>query len=176
MKNFTCPMHPEVKGARGDSCPKCGMKLVPAATSLQKTAFLATLHCFTGCSIGEILGMVLGAVFNWANGPTIIISTLLAFLFGYSLTMLPFLRSGMSLSRVLAVAFASDSLSITIMELADNLVIFFIPGAMNAQITSSLFWGSMGLSLVIAFIAAFPMNMLLISKGKGHAVAHAAKH
>ncbi len=172
MTTFTCPMHPEIQEKRAGTCPKCGMKLVLQATGLKKLAFSATLHCFTGCSVGEILGMVLGIIFKWPNIETVVVATVLAFLFGYSLTMLPLLRSGMSFGKALLLAFGSDTASIASMELADNVVIFFIPGAMDAQITSSLFWGSLALSLMIAFIAAFPVNMYLIAKGRGHRINH----
>lgn len=173
-KSYICPMHPDVKGSKNESCPKCGMKLIPAKTSLKKTAFLATAHCLTGCAIGEILGMVLGTLFGWPNVETVIVSILLAFVFGYSLTMLPLLRSGIRFKKALLLAFASDTLSISIMEVVDNAIMFFIPGAMDAPITSGLFWGSLIISLFIAFWFAYPANMFLISRGKGHAVVHAA--
>src|SRR5258705_8797731 len=122
MKNYTCPMHGDVRLGKDDKCPKCGMKLVPIKTNLKKLAFSATVHCFTGCSIGEIFGMVLGTIFNWPNPETIVVSTALAFLFGYSLTMLPLIKSGLHFAKALPLAFAADTASITIMELADNLV------------------------------------------------------
>jgi hypothetical protein len=142
------------------------------STNLRKVAFSATLHCLTGCAIGEVLGMVLGTIFGWPNIETIIVSIVLAFIFGYSLTLIPLLRSSISLVRALPLAFASDTFSIATMEIIDNLIMFFIPGAMDAHITSLLFWGSLALSLVIAFLFAYPVNMFLISKGKGHAVIH----
>jgi hypothetical protein len=172
MKNFVCPMHPEVHGFKNDKCPKCGMDLVPAKTSLKKLAFSSTLHCLTGCAIGEVLGMALGAYFGRPDIETIIISVALAFFFGYSLTLIPLLKSAMSLSKALPLAFASDTLSITIMEIIDNLIMFIIPGAMSAPLNSVFFWGSLAFSLVLAFLAAWPVNMYLISKGSGHAVVH----
>lgn len=141
-------------------------------TSLNRTAFSATLHCLTGCSIGEVLGMMIGSAFGWSNFATIIIAIVLAFFFGYSLTMLPLLRSGMALASVLPLAFASDTLSITVMEIVDNLVVVVIPGAMDAGLLDLLFWGSLALALAIAFVAAFPVNRWLIARGKGHAVVH----
>ena len=171
-KTYTCPMHPEVKGAKDESCPKCGMRLVPGRTSLKKVAFSATLHCLSGCAIGEVLGMTLGNIFGWPNIETIIISIILAFLFGYSLTMIPLLRSSISLKKALPLAFASVTISITIMEIIDNLVMFFIPGAMDAPVTSLFFWGSLAFALLTAFLFAYPVNMFLISKGRGHAVIH----
>ncbi|HET7480670.1 MAG TPA: DUF4396 domain-containing protein [Rubrobacteraceae bacterium] len=140
--------------------------------SLNRTALSATLHCLTGCSIGEILGMVRGSAFGWSNLATIIAAIVLAFFFGYSLTMLPLLRSGMALAAVLPLAFASDTLSITVMEIVDNLVVVVIPGAMDAGLLTFLFWGSLALALAIAFVAAFPVNRWLIARGKGHAVVH----
>jgi hypothetical protein len=140
--------------------------------SLNRTAFSATLHCLTGCSIGEVLGMAIGSGLGWGNFATIVLAIVLAFFFGYGLTMLPLLRSGMALGAVLPLAFASDTLSITVMEIVDNLVVVVIPGAMEAGLGSLLFWGSLALALAVAFVAAFPVNRYLISRGKGHAVVH----
>src|SRR5215218_3053563 len=140
--------------------------------SLNRTAFSATAHCLTGCAIGEVLGMVLGTAFGWGNFATIVLAIVLAFFFGYSLTMLPLLRSGMALGAVLSLAFASDTLSITVMEIVDNLIIVVIPGAMDAGLGSLLFWGSLASALAVALVAAFPVNRYLISRGKGHAVVH----
>jgi hypothetical protein len=139
---------------------------------LNRTAFSATLHCLTGCAIGEVLGMVIGSAFGWGNVATIVLAIVLAFFFGYGLTMLPLLRSGMALGAVLPLAFASDTLSIAVMEIVDNLIIVVIPGAMEAGLGSLLFWGSLAIALAIAFVAAFPVNRYLISRGKGHAVIH----
>ena len=141
-------------------------------SSLNRTAFSATLHCLTGCSIGEVLGIVIGSALGWSNFATIVLAIVLAFFFGYLLTMLPLLRSGMALGTVLPLAFASDTLSITVMEIVDNLIILVIPGAMDAGLGSPLFWGSLAFALVIAGVAAFPVNRYLISRGKGHAVVH----
>lgn len=139
---------------------------------LNRTAFSATLHCLTGCAIGEVLGLVIGSAFGWSTFATIALAIVLAFFFGYGLTMLPLLRSGMALGAVLPVAFASDTLSITVMEIVDNLIIVVIPGAMEAGLGSLLFWGSLAFALAVAFVAAFPVNRYLISRGKGHAVVH----
>jgi hypothetical protein len=141
-------------------------------SSLNRTAFSATLHCLTGCAIGEVLGIVVGTALGWSDVATIVLAIVLAFFFGYGLTMLPLLRSGMALGAVLPLAFASDTLSITVMEIVDNLIIVAIPGAMDAGLGSLLFWGSLALALAVAFIAAFPVNKYLISRGKGHAVVH----
>jgi hypothetical protein len=142
------------------------------SVSLNRTAFSATLHCLTGCAIGEVLGMVIGSAFGWGNFATIALAVVLAFFFGYGLTMLPLLRSGMALGAVVPLAFASDTLSITVMEIVDNLVIVVIPGAMDAGLGRLLFWGSLAFALAVAFVAAFPVNRHLISRGKGHAVVH----
>ena len=139
---------------------------------LNRTAFSATLHCLTGCSIGEVLGMVIGSALGWGNFATIVLAIVLAFFFGYSLTMLPLLRSGIALGAALPLAFACDTLSITVMEIVDNLIILVIPGAMEAGLGSLLFWGSLAFALAIAFVAAFPVNRYLIARGKGHAVVH----
>jgi hypothetical protein len=145
-------------------------------SSLNRLAFSATAHCLTGCAIGEVLGLVIGSALGWGNVATIVLAIVLAFFFGYSLTMLPLLRSGLALATVLPLAFASDTLSITIMEIVDNLIIVVIPGAMDAGLTSTLFWGSLAFSLAVAFVAAFPVNRWLIARGKGHAVVHEYHH
>ena len=141
-------------------------------SSLNRTAFSATLHCLTGCAIGEVLGVVVGTALGWSTLATIALAIVLAFFFGYGLTMLPLLRSGMALGAALPLAFASDTLSITVMEIVDNLIIVVIPGAMDAGLGSLLFWGSLAFALAVAFVAAFPVNRYLISRGKGHAAVH----
>jgi Domain of unknown function (DUF4396) len=141
-------------------------------SSLNRLAFSATAHCLTGCAIGEVLGLVIGMALGWGTVATIALAVVLAFFFGYSLTMLPLLRSGLALATVLPLAFASDTLSITVMEIVDNLIILVIPGAMEAGLGSLLFWGSLAFALAVAFVAAFPVNRWLIARGKGHAVVH----
>jgi hypothetical protein len=141
-------------------------------SSLNRLAFSATAHCLTGCAIGEVLGLVIGTILGWSTLATIALAVVLAFFFGYSLTLLPLLRSGMALTAVLPIAFAADTLSITVMEIVDNLIILVIPGAMEAGLTSLLFWGSLAFALAVAFVAAFPVNRWLIARGKGHAVVH----
>ena len=145
-------------------------------SSLNRTAFSATLHCLTGCAIGEVLGVVVGTALGWSTVATIALAIVLAFFFGYGLTMLPLLRSGIALGAALPLAFASDTLSITVMEIVDNLIIVVIPGAMDAGLGSLLFWGSLAFALAVAFVAAFPVNRYLISRGKGHAVVHKHHH
>jgi hypothetical protein len=141
-------------------------------SSLNRLAFSATVHCLTGCSIGEILGMVIGTALGWSNLATIVLAVVFAFFFGYSLTMLSLLRSGLTLAAALPLAFASDTLSIAVMEVVDNVVMLVVPGAMEAGIGNFLFWGSLALALAVAFVAAFPVNCYLIARGKGHAVVH----
>ena len=141
--------------------------------SLNRLALTATTHCLTGCAIGEVLGMVLGTAFHWSNSATIVVSVVLAFLFGYGLTVRPLLASGLTTPVVLKLAFASDTASITIMEIVDNTLMLLIPGAMNAPLDSVRFWGSLAFSLLLAGIAAFPVNRWLIARGRGHAVVHA---
>jgi hypothetical protein len=140
--------------------------------ALTKTAISATLHCLTGCAIGEVLGMVISTAANLSNLTTIIISTALAFIFGYTLTTLPLLKSGLSFKAALGIAFASDTLFIGTMEVVDNTIIAAIPGALYATLSQPLFWASLLLSLVIAFIAAVPVNRFLLARGKGHALVH----
>ncbi len=145
-------------------------------TSLNRTALSATLHCLTGCAIGEVLGMVIGTALGWGNFATIALAVVLAFFFGYSLTMIPLLRSGLALATTLPLAFASDTLSITVMEIVDNAVMLVVPGAMEASVGSFLFWGSLAFALAVAFVAAYPVNRYLISRGRGHAVVHEYHH
>lgn len=141
-------------------------------SSLNRLAFSATAHCLTGCAIGEVLGMVIGTALGWSNLATIVLAVVLAFFFGYSLTSLPLLRSGMALSAVIPLALASDTLSIAVMEIVDNLIMLVIPGAMEAGPLSLIFWASLAFALAVAFVAAFPVNRYLIARGKGHAVIH----
>ncbi len=145
-------------------------------SSLNRLSLSATAHCLTGCAIGEVLGLVIGSALGWGNFATIVLAVVLAFFFGYSLTMLPLLRSGLALSTVLPLAFAADTLSITVMEIVDNLIMLVIPGAMEAGIGSLLFWGSLAFALAVAFVAAFPVNRYLIARGRGHAVVHEYHH
>ena len=141
--------------------------------SLNRLAFSATWHCLTGCAIGEILGLVLATWWGWGNAASIALAIVLAFLFGYSFTFFPLVRGGMALGSAVGIAFAADTLSITVMEIVDNAIILIVPGAMAAGLDTFLFWGSLALALAIAFVAAFPVNRWLIARGKGHAVAHA---
>ena len=141
-------------------------------SALTGVAISATLHCLTGCAIGEIAGMAIGTAAGLANGTTIILSIVLAFLFGYALTSLPLLRAGFALAAALAIAFASDTLSILTMEIVDNLIVVTIPGAMDAGLDDLLFWGSLSFALAVAFVFAVPVNRYLIGRGKGHAAVH----
>ena len=144
--------------------------------SLNRTAASATLHCLTGCAIGEVLGMIIATIWQWGTVPSIALSIGLAFVFGYTLSMLPILKHGFSLKKAAAVALASDTVSIATMELADNAFILVVPGAIHAGLSTGLFWGSLLLSLVIAYAVAFPVNRYLIARGKGHAVVHEYHH
>ena len=139
-------------------------------------AISATVHCLTGCAIGEVLGMVLATWWGWGNAASIALAIVLAFFFGYSLTIAPVLRTGLSLRAALGVALAADTLSITVMEIVDNAVILAVPGAMAAGLTDVLFWGSLAFALAVAFVITVPVNRALIRRGKGHAVAHQYHH
>jgi hypothetical protein len=143
------------------------------APSLNAIAWSATLHCLTGCAIGEVLGMVIGTALGWGNLETIALAVVLAFFFGYALTMRPLLVSGMPLRQAARLGLAADTASITIMEIVDNAIMLAIPGAMDAPLDSLLFWGSLAIALALAAVAAFPVNRWLIARGKGHAVVHA---
>jgi hypothetical protein len=144
-----------------------------AAQSLNRLAFSATAHCLTGCAIGEVLGMVIGTALGWGDWETIALAVALAFLFGYSLTMVPLVRGGLAVSAAVPVALAADTISITVMEIVDNAIILLIPGAMEAGLTDPLFWGSLAVALLVAGAAAFPVNRWLLQRGRGHAVVHA---
>ncbi len=137
------------------------------------TAAQATAHCLTGCAIGEVLGMVIGTSTGLSNGVTVVLSVVLAFVFGYALTMLGVLRSGAGLRTAVRVALAADTVSIAVMELVDNGVIVLVPGAMDAGLSSVLFWATLAVSLAIAFVVTLPVNRFMISRGRGHAVVHA---
>jgi hypothetical protein len=140
--------------------------------SLNRVAFSATVHCLTGCAIGEILGMVIGNALDLPAGATVALSIALAFVFGYSFTSLPLLRAGMALSAVIPLALASDTISITIMEIVDNAIMLLIPGAMDAGLDQVGFYAALAVALLIAGAAAFPVNRWLIARGRGHAVIH----
>jgi Domain of unknown function (DUF4396) len=144
----------------------------PPAAGLNRLALSATVHCLTGCAIGEVLGMVIGTALGLSNLATIVLAVVLAFVFGYGLTSLPLLRSGMALSAVVPLALASDTASITTMEIVDNAIVVAIPGALEAGLGDVLFWGSLAFSLVVAGAFAVPVNRWLIARGKGHAVVH----
>jgi len=152
------------------------MNGMPAHTaqngSLNRQALSATLHCLTGCSIGEVLGMVLGTRFSLSNGATIALSIVLAFFFGYLLTIVSLIRSGVPLLKTLQLAFASDTVSIIVMEIVDNAIMLVVPGAMSAGLDQPLFWASLALSLLVAAVATFPVVRWLIARGRGHAVIH----
>jgi len=143
--------------------------------SLNRTAWSATLHCLTGCAIGEVLGMIIGTALGWGNAETIALAVVLAFFFGYALTLLPLLKA-MSVGAAAKLALAADTASITVMEIVDNAIMLVIPGAMDAPLDSLLFWGSLAVALAIAAVAAFPVNRWLIARGRGHAVVHAHHH
>jgi hypothetical protein len=140
--------------------------------TLNRLSLSATVHCLTGCAIGEVLGMVLATWWGWGNVASIALAVVLAFFFGYGLTSLPLLRSGMPFRRVAPVAFAADTASITTMEIVDNLIVVIVPGALAAGLGDALFWGSLAVALLIAGAVAFPVNRWLIARGRGHAVMH----
>jgi hypothetical protein len=140
--------------------------------SLNRQALSATTHCLTGCAIGEVLGMVIATWRGWGNTASIALAIALAFVFGYSLTLGPVVRAGVPIRRALPLAFASDTASITVMEIVDNAFILLVPGAIDAGLDKALFWWSLGVSLLIAFVFAFPLNRWLIARGRGHAVIH----
>ncbi|WP_328925261.1 DUF4396 domain-containing protein [Streptomyces sp. NBC_00190] len=135
-------------------------------------AAAATLHCLTGCAIGEVLGMVIGTALGWGNGATMVTAIVLAFFFGYALTLRGILAAGIDLRTAVRVALAADTLSIAVMELIDNSVIALWPGAMDAHLSEPLFWIVLTISLAAAFVITTPVNKWMIGRGKGHAVVH----
>ncbi|MER7802007.1 DUF4396 domain-containing protein [Streptomyces parvulus] len=137
------------------------------------TAARATLHCLTGCAVGEILGMVIGTALAWGNAPTMALAIVLAFLFGYSFTLFSVRRSGLGLRAAVKVALAADTVSIAVMELVDNGIIALTPGAMDAHLSEWLFWATLASALAVAFVLTTPVNKWMIGRGKGHAVVHA---
>ena len=141
-------------------------------TSLRRLAFSATAHCLTGCAIGEVLGMVIGTALGWGDVQTIVLAVALAFFFGYALTMRPLLSAGVAFAQAVRLALAADTISIAIMEIVDNAIMLAIPDAMDAGLDAPLFWGSLAFALLVAGAVAFPVNMWLISRGRGHAVVH----
>jgi hypothetical protein len=140
--------------------------------SLNRQALSATTHCLTGCAIGEVLGMVIATWRGWGNAASIALAIALAFVFGYSLTLGPVLSAGVPMRRALPLTLASDTASIAVMEFVDNAFILLVPGAIAAGLDEALFWWSLGVSLLLAFIFAFPLNRWLIARGRGHAVIH----
>jgi uncharacterized protein DUF4396 len=148
----------------------------PRGRELNRLAVSATAHCLTGCAIGEVLGLVIGTALGWGTAPTIVLAIALAFVFGYLFTVVPLLRSGLALGTALGLALAADTVSIAVMEIVDNAVVLLIPGAMDAGLTSWLFWASLAFALAVAFVVAAPVNRALIRRGKGHAVVHRYHH
>lgn len=144
--------------------------------ALTRTAAKATLHCLTGCAIGEVLGLAIGTALGWGNAQTIALAVGLAFLFGYALTMGPVLRAGIPLKTAVKVTLAADTVSILVMELVDNAIMLAIPGAMDAKLTHPLFWSALAVAFAIAFVVTVPVNRLLIARGRGHAVVHQYHH
>jgi hypothetical protein len=144
--------------------------------ALSAVALSATLHCLTGCALGEIAGMVIGTALGFSDWGTVGLAVVLAFLFGYTLTSFPLLRAGLALSAVVPIALATDTVSIAVMEIVDNALIVLIPGALEAGVGDLLFWGSLSVALVVAGMVAFPVNRWLIARGRGHAVLHQSGH
>ena len=143
-----------------------------AEPSINQLALSATIHCLTGCAIGEVLGLVIATALGWHDLPSVVLAIVLAFVFGYALTIRPLLASGMAFRQAGRLAFASDTLSITTMEIVDTAIILAIPGAMAAGLIDPLFWGSLAFALAVAGVVAYPVNRWLIARGRGHAVLH----
>jgi hypothetical protein len=140
--------------------------------NVNRMAVSATLHCLTGCAIGEIAGLMIGTAIGLATVPTIVLAIALAFLFGYTLSTLPLLKAGLGVGAALSIVLAADTLSIATMEVVDNAVMALIPGAMDAGLVNAVFWVGMMIALTVAFFAAWPVNRYLLQRGKGHALTH----
>lgn len=138
--------------------------------SMNKMAASATLHCLTGCAIGEVTGLIIGTALGWSILPTIVLAVVLAFVFGFALSTLPLRKAGLGFFAALSIVFAADTLSIATMEVVDNSVMAIIPGAMKAGLVDPLFWISMPIALAVAYVAAYPVNKYLLTRGKGHAL------
>jgi len=146
------------------------------APSLTRTAISATVHCLTGCAIGEVLGLVLATWWGWADLPSLVLAIALAFFFGYALSVAPLLRGGLTLRQAVRVALAADTLSIVTMEIVDTAVLLVVPGAMSSGLSDPLFWASLALALGVAFVVTVPVNRALIARGRGHAIVHGLHH
>jgi hypothetical protein len=160
-----------MKHGHGHEAGAAGYASVPWSVAAS-----ATLHCLTGCAIGEVLGMVIGTAVGLSNGATIALAVALAFVFGYALTMRGVLRAGVRFGDALKIALAADTVSIAVMEIIDNAIVLSVPGAMEAGLTSWLFWASLAFALAVAFVVTVPVNRWMIGRGKGHAVVHAYHH
>ena len=145
-------------------------------TASWSTAAKATLHCLTGCAIGEVLGMIIGTALGWGNAPTMVLAIALAFFFGYALTLRGVLAAGLDLRSAVRVALAADTLSILVMEIVDNGVLLLVPGAMDAHLDDALFWGALAFAFAVAFLVTTPVNKWMIGRGKGHAAVHRYHH
>jgi uncharacterized membrane protein YagU involved in acid resistance len=146
--------------------------MMDGGRTLNQTAASATLHCLTGCAIGEIAGMVISTAFKWGSVASIIISVVLAFIFGYLMTIRPLISHDLGIKKALKIALAADTASITVMEITDNAFILPVPKAISAGLNTLLFWLSLAISLILAFAVAFPVNRYLIARGKGGAHKH----
>jgi hypothetical protein len=164
MSNSTEPRHPDDTHQHGGAAHADGS---------WRTAASATLHCLTGCAIGETLGMVLATWWGWSTLPAIGLAVGLAFLFGYALTMAPLLRAGLAFSAAVKVALAADTISITVMEIVDNAIMVSVPGAMHAGLANWIFWAALAFALAVAFVVTVPVNKWMIGRGLGHAKVHA---
>jgi len=170
VEHAVAPEHDAHAGHHGHGAHH---ELPTSGRALDLVALSATLHCLTGCAIGEVLGMIIGTELGFSDLGTIALAVALAFLFGYALTSLPLLRAGMALGTVIPIALASDTASIAVMEVVDNAIMLIVPGAMEAGVGNVLFWGALSVALVVAGFFAFPLNRWLIARGKGHAAVHA---
>ena len=141
-----------------------------------RTAISATLHCLTGCAIGEVLGMVLATWWGWGDLQSIALAVTLAFFFGYLLTFIGVRRSGLDVRAAVRIALAADTISILVMEIVDNAILLAVPGAMESTVASWLFWWALAVALAVAFVVTVPVNKWMIDRGRGHAVVHEMHH
>src|SRR5262245_4895590 len=175
MRSHPATLPPQQRRVRSSWTPSSALH-AHAESSLDRAALSATTYCLIGCAAGEVVGMAIATAAGWGNVATIFLAVLLAFVFGYSLTVWPVLRAGLSFRRATGVALASDTVSIAIMELVDNVFVLLVPGAIDAGLGDAKFWWSIGVGLAIAFGPAWAANRWLIARGRGHAVAHVYHH
>ena len=142
----------------------------------KKMAALATLHCLLGCAVGEMIGVTIGTHMGFAPHETVMLAFVLSFVSGYTVSTWPLLRAGMKFRPAIRLVFTADTVSILTMTIVDNLIMLSVPGAMDKDLTHPIYWVSRIVALVAAFVVAWPVNIYLLKRGKGHALTHPNHH